>query len=112
MEQKLKEVARENFKGLDQTLNDLGIEAHGDIVFLPHFETSRLTGEEQEYPFHLISYKLMTMAEGRGANQHSRWSGTQGLWPLGKRQRNQSQRAPSEGLRLPGWFCFILLHPG
>jgi anaerobic selenocysteine-containing dehydrogenase len=69
MEQRLKEAARENSRGFDQMLEDLGVEAHGDAVFLPHFEKPRLAGEEREYPFHLISYKLMTMAEGRGANQ-------------------------------------------
>ena len=69
MEQRLKEAARENSRGFDQMLEDLGVEARGDAVFLPHFEKPRSAGEEREYPFHLISYKLMTMAEGRGANQ-------------------------------------------
>jgi len=50
-------------------LRELKIEARGDKVFLPHFEKPRSIGEEQEYPFHLIHYKLMTTAEGRGANQ-------------------------------------------
>jgi len=47
----------------------LKIEARGDKVFLPHFEKPRSIGDEKEYPLHLINYKLMTMAEGRGANQ-------------------------------------------
>ena len=129
------------------------MEARGDKVFLPHFEKPRWVGDEKEYPFHLINYKLMTTAEGRGANQpflqeifgphlkekwdswveinpetaqemgikdgdlrlggvksrkvenksealpwntskvhpHPLWTGTQGLWPLGKRKRNQSK---------------------
>jgi molybdopterin-containing oxidoreductase family iron-sulfur binding subunit len=62
-------MAIKNRKGLDQILEELKIEARGDRVFLPHFEKPRSIGDEEEYPFHLINYKLMTMAEGRGANQ-------------------------------------------
>jgi anaerobic selenocysteine-containing dehydrogenase len=69
MEQGLREAAIKNQKGLNQILEELKIEAAGDKVFLPHFEKPRSTGDEGEYPFHLINYKLMTMAEGRGANQ-------------------------------------------
>jgi anaerobic selenocysteine-containing dehydrogenase len=69
MEQSLKEVSKKSAKGLDQILKEMKIEARGDKAFLPHFEKPRLTGDEKEYPFHLIDYKLMTMAEGRGGNQ-------------------------------------------
>jgi anaerobic selenocysteine-containing dehydrogenase len=69
MEQGLKEVSKRNSKGLDQILKELKIEARGDKVFLPHFEKPRRTGDEKEYPFHLIPYVPMTAAEGRGANQ-------------------------------------------
>jgi anaerobic selenocysteine-containing dehydrogenase len=52
----------------DEWLTDLGVSARGDEVFLPHFEPPRTDGDEREFPFFLNSYKLMTHAEGRGAN--------------------------------------------
>jgi anaerobic selenocysteine-containing dehydrogenase len=69
MEHGLKEISKRSQKDLGQILGELKIEARGDKVFLPHFEKPRWIGEEKEYPFHLINCKLMTMAEGRGANQ-------------------------------------------
>jgi len=69
MEQGLGDASKKSSKGLDQILKELKIEARGDKVFLPHFEKHRSIGEEKEYPLHLIHYKLMTTAEGRGANQ-------------------------------------------
>jgi thiosulfate reductase / polysulfide reductase chain A len=69
MEQGLKEFSKKSSKDLDQILKELKIEARGDAAFLPHFEEPRSMAEEKEYPFHLIDYKLMTTAEGRGANQ-------------------------------------------
>jgi anaerobic selenocysteine-containing dehydrogenase len=53
---------------LDEWLNESGITARGDEVYLPHFEAPRYVGSESEYPFYLNTYKLMTHAEGRGAN--------------------------------------------
>ena len=69
MERRLEEISRKSSKSIDQITQELKIEARGDKVFLPHFEKPRSVGEEKEYPFHLINYKLMTTAEGRGANQ-------------------------------------------
>jgi anaerobic selenocysteine-containing dehydrogenase len=69
MERGLKEVSKKSSKGLEQILQEMKMEARGDKVFLPHFEKPRWVGEEKEYPFHLIDYKPMTAAEGRGANQ-------------------------------------------
>jgi anaerobic selenocysteine-containing dehydrogenase len=69
MERSLKKIAHKSSKSLDQVLKGLKIEAREDKVFLPHFENPRSIGAEKDYPFHLINYKLMTMAEGRGANQ-------------------------------------------
>jgi anaerobic selenocysteine-containing dehydrogenase len=69
MEQGLREASKKSSKGLDQILKELKIEVRGDSVFLPHFETPRSIGEERNYPLHLIHYKLMTAAEGRGGNQ-------------------------------------------
>lgn len=39
-----------------------------DEVYLPHYEEPRFVGDARDYPFVLNSYKLMTHAEGRGAN--------------------------------------------
>ncbi len=69
LERVLKEVSKKSQKGLEPILKEMKIEARGDKVFLPHFEKPRWVGEEKEFPFHLIHYKLMTTAEGRGANQ-------------------------------------------
>jgi anaerobic selenocysteine-containing dehydrogenase len=69
MERDLEETSKKSLKGLDQVLEGMKIVARGDRVFLPHYEKPRWVGEEREYPFHLINYKLMTTAEGRGANQ-------------------------------------------
>jgi anaerobic selenocysteine-containing dehydrogenase len=69
MERALKEVSKRSIKGLDQILQEMKVEARGDKIFLPHFEKPRWVGEDKEFPFHLIHYKLMTTAEGRGANQ-------------------------------------------
>ncbi len=69
MEHRLKEISERSQKDVEHILGELKIEAGGDKVFLPHFEKPRWVGEEKEYPFHLINYKLMAMAEGRGANQ-------------------------------------------
>jgi anaerobic selenocysteine-containing dehydrogenase len=69
MERGLTELSKKGSKNLDSILKELKIEAKGDKAFLPHFEKPRLIGEEKDYPFHLIHYKLMSTAEGRGANQ-------------------------------------------
>lgn len=49
-------------------LSELGIDASGDMAFMPHYESPRHIGGASEYPFFLNTYKLMTHAEGRGAN--------------------------------------------
>ncbi len=69
IEKGLTEAARKSSKTMGQILKELEIEVAEDLAFLPHFEKPRLDGDEKQYPFHLINYKLMTMAEGRGANQ-------------------------------------------
>ncbi len=55
-------------QGWNDWLDELGISARSDELFLPHFEEPRFVGDEEEYPFYLNTYKLMTHAEGRGAN--------------------------------------------
>jgi len=53
----------------DQLLEELGVAARGDEAFLPHHEPVHYAVPEAGYPFVLNSYKTMTHAEGRGANQ-------------------------------------------
>jgi anaerobic selenocysteine-containing dehydrogenase len=69
MENGLMEASKRSSKNLDQILGELKIETRGDSAFLPHYEKPRSAGDEKAYPLKLINYKLMTMAEGRGANQ-------------------------------------------
>jgi anaerobic selenocysteine-containing dehydrogenase len=54
---------------LEAVLQALQLEARGDTVYLPHYEPPRFEGDADVYPFHLNTYKLMTGAMGRGANQ-------------------------------------------
>jgi anaerobic selenocysteine-containing dehydrogenase len=54
---------------IDTFVEEIGIQARGDEVFLPHYEPPRSVGDPADYPFFLNTYKLMTHAEGRGANQ-------------------------------------------
>ncbi len=56
-------------EGLGAVLERMEIAARGDEAFLPHYEPPSWIGDAAEYPFFLNSYKLMTNAEGRGANQ-------------------------------------------
>ncbi len=69
MERGLIELSKRSGKGMEHILTELRVEERGDRVFLPHFEKPRSIGDEKEFPFHLIHYKMMTTAEGRGANQ-------------------------------------------
>jgi anaerobic selenocysteine-containing dehydrogenase len=50
-------------------LSRLGISSRGDEACLPHYEPPHVSASEAEFPFTIISYKTMTHAEGRGANQ-------------------------------------------
>jgi len=56
-------------ESLDALLQELGVEARGDLAFLPHYERLREHGDPDVYPLLLNTYKLMARAEGRGANQ-------------------------------------------
>ncbi|MFV1958954.1 MAG: molybdopterin dinucleotide binding domain-containing protein, partial [Planctomycetota bacterium] len=69
----------------DDLLADLGVAARGDEAYLPHYEPGRMHGDPEIFPLHLVTYKPMTRAEGRGANQpylqdmgsitlHEQWS--------------------------------------
>lgn len=53
---------------LEKMLAGLKITARRDELYLPHYEPVRYVGESKKYPLVLVTYKLMTHAEGRGAN--------------------------------------------
>jgi anaerobic selenocysteine-containing dehydrogenase len=67
--------ARARKKGIEpeaareEILTELGIQARGDKVFLPHYEPAKFVGGKRDFPLHLNLYKTMTQAEGRGANE-------------------------------------------
>ena len=71
-----KEVEKAKQKGkiqtdeqaLEEILKGLQLKAKGDEVYLPHYEPIRHVGDPAKYPLLLNTYKLMTHAEGRGAN--------------------------------------------
>ncbi len=71
-----KEVEKAKEKGktlteeqaLAEILRGLKLKAKGDEVYLPHYEPIRYVGDKKRYPLLLNTYKLMTHAEGRGAN--------------------------------------------
>jgi len=53
---------------MEKMLQQLRTQARGDEVFMPHYEPPVFYGDELEYPLYFVTYKLMTHAEGRGAN--------------------------------------------
>lgn len=55
-------------QALEDILRGLQLKARGSEVYLPHYEPIRYIGDEKEYALLLNTYKLMTHAEGRGAN--------------------------------------------
>jgi len=54
---------------IDALLAKMEVQARGDEAFLPHYEPPRSAGDSAQFPFFFDPYKLMTHAEGRGANQ-------------------------------------------
>ncbi len=52
----------------EEILTALKLGVRGDQLYLPHFEPPPSNGDNQEYPFYLNTYKLMTQGLGRGAN--------------------------------------------
>ena len=67
---KAKQAGRESTPEaeLEQILRGLRLTARGDRVYLPHYEPIRHVGDPKRYPLLLNTYKLITHAEGRGAN--------------------------------------------
>ncbi|MFA6283906.1 MAG: molybdopterin-dependent oxidoreductase [Desulfurivibrionaceae bacterium] len=53
---------------VDDILKSSGYEAQGELVFVPHYESPKRHGSEQEYPFTFIDYKSRLNREGRSQN--------------------------------------------
>jgi anaerobic selenocysteine-containing dehydrogenase len=53
---------------MEKMLREIGLQARGDELYMPHYEFPRWVGEETEYPFHLHVYELMSLLGGRMAN--------------------------------------------
>jgi len=53
---------------LGEIVHRMKIEARGDTLFLPHFEPTRFTGDEDEYPYHLNVFEVNTLRGGYTAN--------------------------------------------
>ncbi|MBI2153365.1 MAG: molybdopterin-dependent oxidoreductase [Candidatus Rokubacteria bacterium] len=81
LEHKLEELAKKEVEktkekrkalteeqALEEILRGVQLKARGDEVYLPHYEPIRHIGDPAKYPLLLNTYKLMTHAEGRGAN--------------------------------------------
>jgi anaerobic selenocysteine-containing dehydrogenase len=64
-----KETGTDAAQEFEEILKGLKLEARNDRVFMPHYEPVRYVGDKDEFPFYLSTYKTMTHAEGRGANQ-------------------------------------------
>jgi anaerobic selenocysteine-containing dehydrogenase len=54
---------------LTQLAVTLGVEARGDDLFLPHFESAATPPATPAFPYLLNTYKLISLAGGKGANQ-------------------------------------------
>lgn len=76
LQHKLEHIAEEEAKKngtavedeMERMLEGLKVVARGDELYLPHYEPVRYVGDPKEYPLVLVTYKLITHAEGRGAN--------------------------------------------
>ena len=60
--------AEKNKTTVDEVLKASGYEAQGELVFVPHYESPKRHGSEQEYPFTFIDYKSRLNREGRSQN--------------------------------------------
>jgi anaerobic selenocysteine-containing dehydrogenase len=69
MKQRLTAVADAEGIDVDKLVAELEIEARGQKVFMPHYESPSTTADDGSFPLYLNSYKTMTRADGRGTNQ-------------------------------------------
>jgi anaerobic selenocysteine-containing dehydrogenase len=53
---------------IDEVLKGSGYEAQGELVFVPHYESPKRHGSNEEYPFTFVDYKSRLNREGRSQN--------------------------------------------
>jgi anaerobic selenocysteine-containing dehydrogenase len=63
----------EKLSGLGVGAADLGLEAQGDALTLPHYESPRYAGDAKEYPLHLVPYRVIADAGCRAPNAPLLW---------------------------------------
>jgi anaerobic selenocysteine-containing dehydrogenase len=68
MKKALGEHAKKHNTTIDDILKVSGYEAQGELAFVPHYESPKRHGSDQEYPFTFIDYKSRLNREGRSAN--------------------------------------------
>lgn len=68
MKKALAEHAKKHNTTIDDILKVSGYEAQGELAFVPHYESPKRHGSDQEYPFTFIDYKSRLNREGRSAN--------------------------------------------
>jgi len=60
--------ADKNKISIDDVLKGSGYEAQGELVFVPHYESPKRHGSNEEYPFTFIDHKSRLNREGRSQN--------------------------------------------
>ena len=68
LREKLEQSAVTKGMSLNALLDELGFEARGDVVFLPHYEPIKSTVKENDYPFFLNPFNLAVMNAESSAN--------------------------------------------
>ena len=68
MKKAFEDHAKKHNTTVDDILEVSGYEARGDLAFVPHYESPKRWGSEQEYPFTFIDYKSRLNREGRSQN--------------------------------------------
>ncbi len=69
MRARLTAVAAAEGKGVDDLVAELGTQARGEKVFMPHYESAGKAADDGPFPLYLNVYKTMTHAERSGTNQ-------------------------------------------
>jgi anaerobic selenocysteine-containing dehydrogenase len=68
MKKALGEHAKKHNTTIDDVLQASGYEARGELAFVPHYESPKRHGSDNDYPFTFIDYKSRLNREGRSQN--------------------------------------------
>jgi anaerobic selenocysteine-containing dehydrogenase len=62
----------QTFAGTKENIDNLNqrwkIDARGDSIYLPHYEAPRFDKDSINFPYHLLTFQLLTNMNGQGAN--------------------------------------------